>query len=314
MKKTFIRLKILVFCSILFVTIIISLNLLDEEKKVRLKLQNETLSKPDVSRKNSIVCMIMTSDKTLDTRGMAVWKSWAKYCNITYFGCNCTKKNVVYKDYLTGTKNVTNSNELPILYLEIEEVYMKMAKKAMDLLRVSNKHFGLDNEWYLMADDDTFIFFDNLLNFIKDKEINEPLVYGYNLVNWHVKSGYPQGGAGILFTRESMKRLYKQLNEGKCNYTDGYSDVSVGLCMEIANVSMGYSADSHKRDRFHMYSLKRYMKGPLDDWILKYSQNKPTHGFNCCAEDSISFHYTQPEDMLIYSNLSFEHALKMELL
>lgn len=288
-------------------------NLLTHEQEKKKDVRNLKLSKEDFLRNNNIVCMIITSDKTLQSRAIAVWKSWAKYCNITFFGCNCKKKNITYTEFLTRTKNVVHSSELPILYLNIEEVYMKMAKKVIDLLKLSYKYFSSGNEWFLMADDDTYIFFENLLKFVRKKNAEDPYIYGYNLINWEIKS-YPHGGAGVLFTRESLRRFNKQFDVGKCNFTAGYGDIAIGLCKEIANVSIANSADSNKRDRFHMYSLKRYAKAPFDEWTLKYSQNKQSHGLNCCALDSISFHYVRPEDMISYSKLTFNEALRLEVL
>lgn len=263
-------------------------------------------------RNNNIICMIMTSDKTINTRGFATWATWAQYCKIAFFSCNCSRRKKLYSDFFTFNKKVSNPSEVPILYLDIEESYMKMAQKAIEILKLTKKMFGLENDWFLMADDDTFIFFDNLLKFIKHKNYTDPVVYGFSIVDWIVKDGYPQGGAGILFTKESMRRLYSKLAMGLCNYVEGFSDVAIGYCMELANVTIGDSTDSCNRERFHMHSLKRYFGGPFDNWMLKHSKNSPKNGINCCAEDSISFHYTEPEDMIKYAKMNFSEALKKE--
>ena len=35
-------------------------------------------------------------------------------------------------------------------------------------------------DWYLRADDDTFIFFENLKSFLRDKNQKSPVTYGFD--------------------------------------------------------------------------------------------------------------------------------------
>ena len=51
-----------------------------------------------------------------------------------------------------------------------------------------------------MADDDTYIFTDNLKQFMSKNDYKLPLVFGFQW-NVIVPNGYLAGGSGILFTR-----------------------------------------------------------------------------------------------------------------
>ena len=68
-----------------------------------------------------------------------------------------------------------------------------------------------DYDWYLKADDDTFIFVENLLAFVSDKNSSQPVTYGYDF-KVIVDHGYHSGGGSYLFSQEALNRLGAQLN------------------------------------------------------------------------------------------------------
>ncbi len=55
---------------------------------------------------------------------------------------------------------------------------------------VYNKYRNFD--WYLKADDDTFVFVDNLKKFLSDKNTSWPVTYGYDF-KVIVQNGYHSG-------------------------------------------------------------------------------------------------------------------------
>ncbi len=63
-------------------------------------------------------------------------------------------------------------------------------------------------DWYLKADDDTFIFNDNLRLFLADKNQNDPVTFGHHLKG---HGGYLSGGAGYVLSKESLQRLGSKL-------------------------------------------------------------------------------------------------------
>ena len=62
----------------------------------------------------------------------------------------------------------------------------------------------------LEADDDTFIFVDNLRKFIENKSSSLPTTFGYDF-KVLVEHGYHSGGGGYLLSNEALNRLGKQL-------------------------------------------------------------------------------------------------------
>ena len=118
-------------------------------------------------------------------------------------------------------------------------------------------------DWYLMADDDTFVNMKNLFEFLKDKNKNRPVMYGHH---FGVLGGYLSGGAGFVFSQESYKRLIHRLST---NYTSctkeysGYGDLDLSYCLQISGCIIEDSRDKYGLERFHPgnnYVIKKNLK------------------------------------------------------
>lgn len=64
----------------------------------------------------------------------------------------------------------------------------------------------------IKADDDTFIFVDNLKKFVSNKNSILPVTYGYDF-KAIVEKGYHSWGAGYLMSNEAFRRIGSKLNE-----------------------------------------------------------------------------------------------------
>jgi hypothetical protein len=193
--------------------------------------------------------------------------------------------------------------EMPILDLNINDNYNNMGEKAFVTMKLSYEKFP-EHKWFLMADDDTYIFTENLEKFMKEKSSNEPYLYGFKF-NVIVPNGYLAGGPGILFTHESMKRLTKEIGEDRC-VKDMYSDISIGNCANRVNVSIGNSDDSSGKPRFHPANPTIHYYGPLPGALFSSTSHNGKLGKECCSVESIGFHWVAPDIMpQIYANKTF---------
>jgi hypothetical protein len=61
-------------------------------------------------------------------------------------------------------------------------------------------------------DDDTYIFYDNLQNFLADKDPNSLVTYGCDFGRY-VERGYHSGGASYVMSSKSLNKLGKTLDE-----------------------------------------------------------------------------------------------------
>lgn len=135
------------------------------------------------------------------------------------------------------------------------ENYSQLTDKIFGAYKYVQKHYG-NYEWYLKADDDTFIFTDNLKIFLKNKNYSEPITFGHNW-NIKVKGGYESGGAGYVLSSEAMHRLGEVLNRNISFCTNtGVEDIDTADCLRKLNVKSIRSVDKMNKQLFHPFSLK----------------------------------------------------------
>ena len=247
----------------------------------------------------NLVCIILSSFKSYEERVSAVYSSWAHRCNKTLIACN-NCRNATLKNE-GNTKKITN---ISFLELPIIENYNRMAFKVMLIVKTVYENYGSQFNWFFLSDDDTFVFTRNLYKFIQIKDTNEPFTYGYDF-KVIVAGGYHSGGAGVLFTHESIKRLHDKIKNNGCNHTEGFGDIALGLCSEEAGVKLGNSLDSKGRERFHPFNPRSHYFS-INSGLLGYAKNEVKLGDDCCSDETISFHYVTPE--LMY-NLAFFNKL-----
>jgi glycoprotein-N-acetylgalactosamine 3-beta-galactosyltransferase len=268
----------------------------------RKQLNNNLIVKSILSKKNqsisriNLLCFVLTSKKTIFQRGPAVWNTWSKRCDKTMFVLNSNnfEPNTADRNFL---------NEINILNLKLnDESYDLMAEKA--LLSIQ-KMYELNNDntttrikfnWFLLTDDDSFIYINNLRKFIQSTDSELPYTYGYNF-KAVVSTGYHSGGGGVLLSNESLNRLYQSIINNKCPFKQGYGDVALGECSRISNVKIGNSTDLFGRERFHPLNAHHHYNGYFPGWLHSYAANKVKSGVDCCSLDSISFHYVNQQDM-----------------
>jgi glycoprotein-N-acetylgalactosamine 3-beta-galactosyltransferase len=101
------------------------------------------------------------------------------------------------------------------------------------------------------ADDDTYIFMENLRAFLGRKDSRFPTTFGYDLTN-DVPHGYHSGGAGYILSQASLEKLGSTLAK---DYSfcpnSGTEDTDVAKCLRKLQVLPSKSIDHLGRERFY---------------------------------------------------------------
>lgn len=164
-----------------------------------------------------IFCIILTSKKNYKTKSRIIYDSWASKCDnyrfITMIPSELLESNSTENQY----KNVSIEFEYnkQIKFLQpadlIHDQYDKLTEKVYLTFKDIYKRYN-NYDWYLKSDDDTFIFVDNLRNFLSNKNSSSPVTFGYNF-KVIVNKGYHSGGGGYVLSKESLDRLGSKLSE-----------------------------------------------------------------------------------------------------
>lgn len=98
--------------------------------------------------------------------------------------------------------------------------------------------------WVLLADDDTFIQVDSLLDFIARYDAEVPALFGYVLSDAHVLGyDYPCGGAGMLLSAGAYDILAPRLL-GDCPLL-AFNDLTLGFCAHSQGIPVIHHPGMH---------------------------------------------------------------------
>lgn len=177
-----------VFCLNLAAKFLISTRVTKQHSHI-LKVRNVFIKDKAINNTEPInlLCIVLTSTKSIFERVGALYDTWAYKCNKTLFACNC---NLNTSNVNVSSKNLDILKKIEFLNLTKEESYDRMAEKVMDTIKMSYEFYGKTHNWFLLVDDDTYIFYNNLIRFIKTKSSKRPHTYGYN---FKTLSGYQSG-------------------------------------------------------------------------------------------------------------------------
>jgi glycoprotein-N-acetylgalactosamine 3-beta-galactosyltransferase len=238
-----------------------------------------------------IFCMILTTKNQLYQKAIVINNTWAKDCDKYFFIAQISEN---------GPFNVSYELNFPLPVLHPagheKEIYGKLTDKVYRTLQDVYLRYP-DYDWYLKADDDTFVFVDNLRLFLSTQNASEPITFGYDF-KVIVEKGYHSGGAGYVLSNEALKRIGSKLvNEYRNLRNSGTEDVDVAATLRTVGVYPKKSLDDLGRERFHPLDVATHLKGGFPDWMLSYASNPINIGAECCSDTSISFHYLSPKYM-----------------
>jgi hypothetical protein len=154
---------------------------------------------------------VITSGKFHATRCADIENTWGKNLEGLYFLTDTAYK----KNYLT----VSDKPDRASVYLKMMNGLVKM-------------HDLRPSDWYIICDDDTFIFVKSFLEFLHIQNADDPVVVCrpgcYPDVSGII---YPGGGAGMAVSRSALSKIYEKLRTG--NYIPyQWSDVTFGYIMK----------------------------------------------------------------------------------
>ncbi|XP_068121247.1 glycoprotein-N-acetylgalactosamine 3-beta-galactosyltransferase 1-like [Hyperolius riggenbachi] len=238
--------------------------------------ENSTVS-DELSHKVRILCWIMTGPVNLDTKAIHLKYSWTRHCNIVLF--------------MSSVRN----DSFPTVGLETKEGRDQLYWKTIRAFQYAHKNYLDKADWFLKADDDTYVVVENLRLMLSSYTPDQPIYFGKRFKPF-AKQGYMSGGAGYVLSKEAVNRFVEGFRNGTCQHTTSVEDLALGQCMEKMGVIAGDSRDTEKRETFHPFSPGYHLTGIFDKsfWYWSYSFYPIVEGPQCCSDLAITFHYVDP--------------------
>ena len=227
-----------------------------------------------------ILSWVMTGPKNLKTRAIHVKNTWGKRANKILFFSSET------------------NDDFPTVGLNTSEGREHLTAKSMQGFRYVYEHHRNDFDWFMKADDDTYVIMENLRYFLSDKNSSAPVFYGFMMAH-AVKQGYYSGGAGYVLSKEALRRLATRGKDPNICRQDGNDeDMEIGRCLERLGVKTSNPSDRFGRSRFHCFQPEKHLFGKVPAWYPKWDINKGNTGPDSISNYAISFHYVPGEKML----------------
>ncbi|KAI6649998.1 hypothetical protein LOD99_6362 [Oopsacas minuta] len=223
------------------------------------------------------------------------------------------KSYELWGQYLDKTIYVSNNisllQPLSALHFPVDhETRSQLWKKTMFSFIYLLNNFGTHFDWFMKADDDTFVVPNNLYKFLANYNSSEPHYFGRELVLNGVI--YCSGGGGYIISRTALEIFVKGLDSVCKDQKFGVvEDYEFGRCLNRLGIYPEDSRDKFGRYRFNHLSLRYHLltpKGQLPEWVYTMSKYPIIEGKNCCAADVITFHYMNEEDSLELYKLLLE--------
>ena len=112
-----------------------------------------------------IFCMITTAPKHFLTRTIAINDTWAPRCDRYFFVTEFPGNNA-------ASALINFAKQIPIAPIKnITPGYKHLTQKSNLALLFAYTNYINDYDWFVKADDDTYLFVDNLKTFLSDKDV-----------------------------------------------------------------------------------------------------------------------------------------------
>lgn len=245
-----------------------------------------------VSQPTRILCMVYTMADAHAGRIRAMRETWAGRCD----------------GFLAFSTE--SDPRIPAISLPHEgaEAYGNMWQKVRSIWRFVGEHYADEFDYFFLGGDDLFVIPENLRSYLSTLESSdEDHFVGRRFKGYGQSNYFNSGGAGYALSRGLLKRYYSVLDDKGCapHATTSMEDVNTAACLRnVLGVGLTDTRDAQGRERFHPFAPgTHYTYKPTHDknmgWYEDYNKEWGIKlGADCCAPDSVSFHYIKKAPMV----------------
>lgn len=171
---------------------------------------------------------VMTAEKYLSTRALAIQRTWGKALSgrLAFFS--------------SGTSHWDGQEKLPLVALRGVDDSYPPQKKSFLMLKYMHDHYIDQYEWFMRCDDDVYVHVERLERFLRSVNSSKPQYIGqaglgnkeeFGQLSLEPDENFCMGGPGVLFSRETLRRLVPHISTCLKHLYSTHEDVEVGRCV-----------------------------------------------------------------------------------
>lgn len=179
------------------------------------------------SKKTLIFVGVMTAQKYLDSRAVAVYETWGRELpgRIAFFSSSTSE---------------TSAN-IPLVRLSGVDDSYPPQKKSFMMLKYMYEQYGDRFEWFMRADDDVYVRTDRLEALLRSVDSRKPQFIGqagrgnqeeFGLLSLEYDENFCMGGPGVIMSRETLARVAPHVKYCLKNLYTTHEDVELGRCVQ----------------------------------------------------------------------------------
>ena len=196
-----------------------------------------------------VLVWVLTQPENHDTKAKQVKETWGKRADMLLFMSD------------------KNDASLPAIGLNTSRGREHLSEKSMRAFQHVYDHHYEDADWFMKADDDTYVIVENLRRMLRDYDPSLPVYFGHHF-NMYGHNGYMSGGSGYVLSKEALRRFGTR-DVYTCPNVYNDEDVDVGRCLSTLGVRIGDSNDARNRSRFHCFPITDHIFGRYPKWYFK---------------------------------------------
>jgi len=164
----------LVFAAVTLIAILYNSSSTNNYSFNIFKIQYHRSNKSNHIPSTRVLCLIITAPVNLLTRAKAVHETWGPRCDRYFFITEYPQSNA-------KPEELKIAEQIPIAPIKnIIPGYDHLTQKSTLAFLFAYENYFNDIDWFVKADDDTYLIVDNLKAFLSEQNTSEPITFGYN--------------------------------------------------------------------------------------------------------------------------------------
>ncbi|XP_072889074.1 chondroitin sulfate synthase 1 [Hemitrygon akajei] len=201
------------------------------------RLHPSSPSASEASASRFMYVGVMSAKKYLKSRALAAYRTWAQHIpgRVEFF----------------SSEGSDLSLPLPLVALPgVDDTYPPQKKSFLMLKYMAERHLQ-QFEWFVRADDDTYIRGEKLASFLRGLNSSQPLYLGQTGLGAPEEMGklalepgenFCMGGPGVVLSRELLRRVLPHIGQCLREMYTTHEDLELGRCVRrFAGVQCAWS-------------------------------------------------------------------------